>query len=124
MAVETKFVVVRKGEEKMTFANKKDADAYDKMLDMADTFTEWLSQSGLEIDEVLAENIALHLAEQKDAVQHILRTSKLPETVAVVADETTEETVEPVAVEHIEADAETEEEAAPAPKKARAVKAA
>jgi len=124
MAVETKFVVVRKGEEKMTFANKKDADAYDKMLDMADTFTEWLSQSGLEIDEVLAENIALHLAEQKDAVQHILRTSKLPETVAVVADETTEETVEPVAVEHIEADAETEEKAAPAPKKARAVKAA
>ncbi|WP_164145786.1 YebG family protein, partial [Serratia marcescens] len=27
MAVETKFVVVRKGEEKMTFASKKEADA-------------------------------------------------------------------------------------------------
>ena len=79
MAVETKFVVVRKGEEKMTFANKKEADAYDKMLDMADAFTEWLLQSNIDLDETLAENIALHLAEQKDAVQHILRTSKLPE---------------------------------------------
>ncbi|MFU2318871.1 YebG family protein [Rahnella sp. PCH160] len=120
MAVETKFVVVRKGEEKMTFANKKDADAYDKMLDMADTFTEWLSQSGLEIDEALAENIALHLAEQKDAVQHILRTSKLPEAVAVVVEETAEETAEPETAEHAEPTAEE----TPAPKKPRAVKAA
>jgi len=86
MAVETKFVVVRKGEEKMTFANKKEADAYDKMLDMADTFTDWLLQSEIEIDEVLAENIALHLAEQKDTVQHILRTSKLPEAETAPAD--------------------------------------
>lgn len=126
MAVETKFVVVRKGEEKMTFANKKDADAYDKMLDMADTFTEWLSQSGLEIDEVLAENIALHLAEQKDAVQHILRTSKMPEAAAVVVQETAEETAEPDTAEVAEPEAEVEadEKAAPAPKKARAVKAA
>lgn len=126
MAVETKFVVVRKGEEKMTFANKKDADAYDKMLDMADTFTEWLSQSGLEIDEVLAENIALHLAEQKDAVQHILRTSKMPEATAVVVQETAEKTAEPDTAEvaEPEAEAEADEKAAPAPKKARAVKAA
>lgn len=124
MAVETKFVVVRKGEEKMTFANKKDADAYDKMLDMADTFTEWLSQSGLEIDEVLAENIALHLAEQKDAVQHILRTSKMPEAAAVVVQQTAEETAEPVIAEAAEPEAEAEEKAAPAQKKARAVKAA
>ena len=36
MAVEIKYVVVRNGEEKMTFVSKKEADAYDKMLDMAD----------------------------------------------------------------------------------------
>ncbi|MFH8136058.1 YebG family protein [Pantoea osteomyelitidis] len=79
MAVETKFVVVRKGEEKMTFASKKEADAYDKMLDMAEAFTDWLLQSELQMDEVQAENFGLYLAEQKDAVQHILRTSKLPD---------------------------------------------
>lgn len=79
MAVEVKYVVVRNGEEKMTFASKKEADAYDKMLDMAEAFTDWLLQSGLELDETQAENTGLFLAEQKDAVQHILRTSKLPE---------------------------------------------
>jgi dsDNA-binding SOS-regulon protein len=79
MAVETKFVVVRKGEEKMTFASKKEADAYDKLLDMADAFTDWLLQSGMQMDETQAENLGLYLAEQKEAVQHILRTSKLPD---------------------------------------------
>ncbi|GLR07338.1 DNA damage-inducible SOS regulon protein [Mixta theicola] len=79
MAVETKFVVVRKGEEKMTFASKKEADAYDKMLDMAEAFTDWLVQSELPLEEAQLENLGLFLAEQKDAVQHILRTSKLPE---------------------------------------------
>jgi dsDNA-binding SOS-regulon protein len=126
MAVETKFVVVRKGEEKMTFANKKEADAYDKMLDMADAFTDWLLQSELEIDESLAENIALRLAEQKDTVQHILRTSKLPEEEA--AKEPVAQTEEPAVTEAEteEAAEETPEEtaAAPAPKKTRAVKAA
>lgn len=36
MAVEIKYVVVRGGVEKMTFASKKEADAYDKLLDTAD----------------------------------------------------------------------------------------
>ncbi|MEG3131534.1 YebG family protein [Pantoea cypripedii] len=85
MAVETKYVVVRKGEEKMTFANKKDADAWDKMLDMADAFTDWLLLNNPEMDASQAETLGLQLAEQKDAVQHILRTSKLPEPVSTEA---------------------------------------
>ncbi|MGG8471051.1 YebG family protein [Rahnella sp. PAMC25617] len=126
MAVETKFVVVRKGEEKMTFANKKEADAYDKMLDMADAFTDWLLQSELEIDESLAENIALRLAEQKDTVQHILRTSKLPEEETVKAPVAQTEELAVTEAETEETAEENTEEtvAAPAPKKTRAVKAA
>ncbi|ORM74119.1 DNA damage-inducible SOS regulon protein [Pantoea wallisii] len=108
MAVETKFVVVRKGEEKMTFANKKDADAWDKMLDMADAFTDWLQQHQPEMGEAQAEALGLLLAEQKDAVQHILRTSKLPDAVKESAD----------------APAATNETAAAPEKKVRAVKAA
>ncbi|MFD3231408.1 YebG family protein [Rahnella aceris] len=133
MAVETKFVVVRKGEEKMTFANKKEADAYDKMLDMADAFTEWLLQSNIGMDEALAENIALHLAEQKDTVQHILRTSKLPEaeiahqpaaeTPAEAEAEAEEVVAENVAVEENAAEENVAEKPATA-KKVRAVKAA
>lgn len=79
MAVEIKYVVVRKGEEKMTFASKKEADAYDKMLDMAEVFSDWLSASLLEIDEQQGEALGLYLAENKDALQQILRTGKLPE---------------------------------------------
>lgn len=79
MAVEIKYVVVRKGEEKMTFANKKEADAYDKMLDMAEVFTDWLDSSPLEMEEAQREVLGLFLAENKEAVQHILRTSKMPE---------------------------------------------
>lgn len=90
MAVETKFVVVRKGEEKMTFASKKEADAYDKMLDMAEAFTDWLLQSGMQMGETQAENLGLYLAEQKEAVQHILRTSKLPDLNVVNATDKTE----------------------------------
>ena len=114
MAVETKYVVVRKGEEKMTFANKKDADAWDKMLDMADAFTDWLQQHQPELDEAQAEALGMLLAEQKDAVQHILRTSKLPDAVKEEAAESAESETE------TSADAEV---SAPE-KKVRAVKAA
>ncbi|MHA0863177.1 YebG family protein [Enterobacter wuhouensis] len=90
MAVETKFVVVRKGEEKMTFASKKEADAYDKLLDMAEAFTDWLFQSGMEMEEKQAEDLGLYLAEQKETVQHILRTSKLPDLSAAAPAEDAE----------------------------------
>ncbi|TSH82125.1 YebG family protein (plasmid) [Pantoea agglomerans] len=113
MAVETKFVVVRKGEEKMTFANKKEADAYDKMLDMAEAFTDWLLQHQPAMEESQAETLGLLIAEQKDAVQHILRTSKLPEAAAAVS--------QPDAVSD---DGIAEQSEEPAVKKVRAVKAA
>lgn len=85
MAIEIKYVVVRKGEDKMTFASKKEAEAYDKMLDMAEVFSDWLLNSGMQLDEPQAENLGLYLAEHKDDVQHILRTSKLPEAVGAQA---------------------------------------
>lgn len=79
MAVEIKYVVVRKGDEKMTFASKKEADAYDKMLDMAEAFSEWLTQHQPELEESQAETLGLLLAEHKETVQTILRTSRLPD---------------------------------------------
>ncbi|WP_456309994.1 YebG family protein [Serratia proteamaculans] len=79
MAVEIKYVVVRRGEEKMTFASKKEADAYDKMLDLAEVFADWLTASPLEMEEQQGEALGLFMAENKDALQQILRTGKLPE---------------------------------------------
>lgn len=114
MAVEIKYVVVRKGEEKMTFASKKEADAYDKMLDMAEAFSDWLSVAPLDMEEPQREALGMFLAENKDAVQHILRTSKMPETSESAAGNDAEPTVEQDSAE-VAADEPTEESAAEEP---------
>ena len=79
MAVEIKYVVIREGEEKMSFASKKEADAYDKMLDLAEVLNDWLVASPLEMDDVQRDTMAMWLAERKEALQHILRAGRLPE---------------------------------------------
>ncbi|HHE7409800.1 TPA: YebG family protein [Klebsiella aerogenes] len=119
MAVEIKYVVIREGEEKMSFASKKEADVYDKMLDLAEVLNDWLVACPLELDEAQRDNMSMWLAERKDALHHILKSGKLPE-----------------AEEHAEAAAEmpesapTEDEAQPgaaeegAAKKPRKAKAA
>ena len=76
MAVIVKYIVVRNGEEKMTFATKKEADAYDKMLDIADNLFEFLESSKLKFNENQLEDISLLLAENKDALIPILRGFK------------------------------------------------
>lgn len=73
MAVAVKYVVVRKGEEKMTFASKKEADAYDKMLDLADSLSEWLSHASVSLDESDREALGFYLAENKDTLSQLLR---------------------------------------------------
>ena len=79
MAVEIKYVVIREGEEKMSFASKKEADAYDKMLDLAEVLNDWLVASPLEMDDVQRDTMAMWPAERKEALQHILRVGRLPE---------------------------------------------
>lgn len=76
MAVIVKYIVVRNGVEKMTFMSKKEADAYDKMLDVADNMFEFIETSGVEIDEKSLEDISMYLAENKEKVISILKGSK------------------------------------------------
>ena len=76
MAVIVKYIVVRNGEEKMTFATKKEADAYDKMLDIADNLFEFLESSKIKLNENQLEDISLLLAEKKDRLIPILRGVK------------------------------------------------
>ena len=76
MAVIVKYIVVRNGEEKMTFATKKEADAYDKMLDIADNLFEFLESSKIKLNENQLEDISLLLAEKRDKLMLILRGIK------------------------------------------------
>ncbi|MGL4206447.1 MAG: YebG family protein [Aeromonadaceae bacterium] len=77
MAVEIKYVVVRNGEEKMTFVSKKEADAYDKMLDLADELTQLLAGAPIALDETQQEALALFLAQQREQLTLILKGGKL-----------------------------------------------
>ena len=78
MAVEVKYGVIREGEEKMSFASKKEADAYDKMLDTADMLDTWLACSPVHMEDAQREALSLWLAGQKDVLSTILKTGKLP----------------------------------------------
>lgn len=73
MPVIVKYIVVRNGDEKMTFATKKEADAYDKMLDIADDLFDFLENSDIVLDETRKEEISLLFAEKRDEVIPILR---------------------------------------------------
>ncbi|RLV60032.1 hypothetical protein D5018_08950 [Parashewanella curva] len=73
MAVITQFVVVREGVEKMTFTTKKEADAYDKMLDIADSLVPFLENSKIEMQEKSLEDMAYYLASNKDDLLSLLK---------------------------------------------------
>ena len=76
MAVEIKYVVVRGGVEKMTFASKKEADAYDKLLDTADELMTLLAGAPDQLAPEQQESLAFYLAEQRDLLQNMLRGGK------------------------------------------------
>ena len=78
MAVIVKYVVERNGEEKMTFTSKAEADAYDKMLDMADELFDLLGKSKLIEDEGKQEELSLFLAEHKEDVLIALGAKRKP----------------------------------------------
>lgn len=73
MAVITQFVVVREGVEKMTFTSKKEADAYDKMLDIADNLVPFIHKADLGIDESVSEKLAFFFANNKDELSNLLK---------------------------------------------------
>lgn len=78
MAVETRYVVVRGGNEIMTFVDKKAADEYDRMLDMADNLTGLLNTSGIELSEKQTEDLSIFLAKNRDEVLYALMAKKRP----------------------------------------------
>ncbi|MGI2258417.1 YebG family protein [Shewanella sp. GXUN23E] len=73
MAVVIQYVVVREGVEKMTFTSKKEADAYDKMLDIADNLLPFLQRCEIEVAEADWEKLAFYMANQKDELSSLLK---------------------------------------------------
>jgi len=76
MAVESRFVVIRHGVEVQTFMDKKAADDYDKMLDMADSLTTMLSETPFELTDELKEDLSIYLAQNREDVLIALQAKK------------------------------------------------
>jgi hypothetical protein len=73
MAVITQYVVQHKGVDKLVTTDKKEADQYDKMLEVADNLTAYIQAKGVELSEELAEELGIVLAKNKDSVAKILK---------------------------------------------------
>jgi uncharacterized protein len=79
MAVIAKYVVVRDGIElEQEFLDRKEAEAYDKMLDAAQSLSELIKQGDLkiDIDPQTIDEISICLARNAPAVTHILKSVK------------------------------------------------
>ena len=68
MAIITRYVVEHKGVEKFVTADKKEADKYDKMLEVADNLAEYIEAKGMKFDADVLEDLAIMLSKNKDAV--------------------------------------------------------
>ena len=76
MTVETRYVVVREGEEVLSTTDKKQADEYDKMLDIADAMSLFLEQSKVTMTERDREELSIYLAQHKTELLTILGAKK------------------------------------------------
>lgn len=73
MAVITQYVVQHKGVDKLVTTNKKEADQYDKMLEVADNLSTYIQAKGIELDESVAEELSILLSKNKESVGKLLR---------------------------------------------------
>ncbi|WP_296051161.1 YebG family protein [uncultured Alteromonas sp.] len=73
MAITTQYVVSHKGVEKLVTTDKKAADQYDKMLDVADNLAVYIEAKGIKLDEAIAEELSIMLAKNKDNVGKLLK---------------------------------------------------
>ena len=73
MAITTQYVVSHTGVEKLVTTDKKAADQYDKMLDVADNLAVYIEAKGIKLDEAVAEELSIMLAKNKDNLTKLLK---------------------------------------------------
>lgn len=77
MAVIVKYVVVRDGKDDVMFSTKKEADAYDRMLDIAERLWAFLQTSQVAIEPDQLEALAFFMAQHSEQVSRLLRGGTL-----------------------------------------------
>ena len=79
MAIKINYVVVRNGVDKLTTQDKKEADKYDRMLDVAENLSDFIQQEGkdLDLDEVQIEQLGVILSKNKELVSKLFKGASL-----------------------------------------------
>jgi dsDNA-binding SOS-regulon protein len=77
MAIIVKYVVVSHGKEDMIFNTRKEAEAHDKMLDIAERLYTFLHASEINIAEDTLEALTLFMAQHREHVGTILKGGRL-----------------------------------------------
>ncbi|QJR80644.1 YebG family protein [Alteromonas pelagimontana] len=77
MAISTQYVVTHKGVEKLVTSDKKAADQYDKMLEVADNLAGYIHAKGIKLEVDTAEELSILLAKNKDIVARLLKGAPL-----------------------------------------------
>ena len=77
MAVIVKYVVVYDGREEMIFSTKKEAEAHDKMLSIAERLYAFLHTAELPITEDTLDALTLFMAQQREPIGTILKGGRL-----------------------------------------------
>jgi hypothetical protein len=77
MAVVVKYVVIRNGKEEMTFTTKKEADAYDRMLDIAEGLYNFLHTAEVDIADEKLDNLTFFMAKHREQLAKLLKGGKL-----------------------------------------------
>lgn len=82
MAIIIRYVVEHKGVEKFVTADKKEADKYDKMLELADNFGEYIEAKGFELDAKVLEELSIMLAKNASSVTKLLKGNSAQQVLA------------------------------------------
>src|ERR687888_543943 len=77
MAIIVKYVVVSHGKEDMIFNTRKEAEAHDKMLDVAERLYAFLHAAELNMAEDTLEALTLFMAQHREHIGTILKGGRL-----------------------------------------------
>lgn len=73
MAIIVKYVVEHKGVEKLVTTDKKEADKYDKMLEVADNLAQYIQLKMSSLKEEEVEELSVLLSSNKEAVMKVFK---------------------------------------------------
>jgi uncharacterized protein len=79
MSVEVRYHVIREGKEVAVHTSKKEADAHDKMLDIAEELAEFIGQAkNINLADDVLEELCIYLSKNRDHVLRLLKGIRRP----------------------------------------------